>query len=150
MNKREAALGALAIFLFLCLPPARPVLLSDNVEMLNHAAAVTAVLPSCSREASPVSLCGVTRSNPTHQYATQEPRRSVYPCVPPVFYHRQLRVAHVNELGVSGSFLSVSRLFHLLSESPPLDFSFTAADYTLKFDNRVNPVQSAARLPRWL
>ena len=139
MNKREAALGALAIFLFLCFPPARPVLLSDNVEMLNHAtaaAAVTAALPTCSPEASLVSLCTVTRSNPAHQYAMQEPHRSACSCVLPVFYHRQLR-AHANELGVSDSFLSVSCLFHLFSESRRLDFSFTAADYTLKFDNQV-------------
>lgn len=114
-------------------------MLSDNVEMLNHttaAAAVTAALPTCSREASLVSLCAVTRPNPTHQYAMQEPHRSVYSCVLPVFYHRQLR-AHVNELGVSDSFLSVSCLSHLFSEWRRLDFSFTAADYTLKFDNRV-------------
>lgn len=66
----------------------------------------------------------------------QEPHRPVYPCVPPVFYHRQLR-PHVNELLVSDSFLSVSCLFHLFSEWRQLEFGFTSADYALKFDNRV-------------
>lgn len=62
-------------------PPARPVLLSDNVEMLNHTAistTVTTTLPVSSHQRSLVSLCAVILSSRAHQYAMAELHEPVY------------------------------------------------------------------------
>lgn len=104
---------------------ARPVLLSDNVKMLNHtttATSVAASLPASFCEGSLVSLCAVILSSRTHQYAMQELHQLVY-------FSSNVRQGDVWGLTnamlmcmlmslkyQTSVFLSVSCLFHLFSK----------------------------------
>lgn len=99
---------------------ARPVLLSDNVKMLNHT--VAAISTASCWEGSLVSLWAVILSSHTHQYAMQELHQ-------PVYFSSSLRQGDV--WGLTNTmlmcmlmslkyptplFLSVSYLFHLFSK----------------------------------
>lgn len=139
VNKMGKSLLNISIFLPLCLssflplppalfrptlgPSARPVLLSDNVKMLNHTTrATTASLPISFCEGSPVSLCAVILSSHTHQYSMQDLHQ-------PVYFSSNIRQGDVWGLTrpllmcmlmslkyQTSFFLSVSCLFHSLNK----------------------------------